>query len=107
MQTLAIITSNLKGPSSQKRKVLYSSMHNTIMYAAPSWGEIVRIAKYRNELIGIQMKGLLSIVSANRTVSAKALQTITVEMPIDPRIEDIMGSRNVNGNESLDRWQEK
>lgn len=77
------IMPNLGGPSSGKRAVLCSAMHNILLYGAPVWCGVLKYKKYRQILGRAQRGMLLRVASAYKTVSGNALQVITGIAPID------------------------
>lgn len=114
---LARILPNIGGPSQTKRRVLYHVIVSILLYAAPVWGRVLRIKRYREILIRAQRKILIRIASAYRTVSAGAIQAITGEIPITilaeerSRLHNRQDGQDKNikeeeRNVSLTAWQE-
>nr|XP_023022696.1 uncharacterized protein LOC111510951 [Leptinotarsa decemlineata] len=87
---LTKILPNTRRPGAQKRKILYGVVQSVLLYAAPVWGQVIRIDRYRNMLISMQRKMLLRAVMAYRTVSAEALCVIAAIPPIDLKVKESM-----------------
>lgn len=80
---LARLMPNIGGPSSGKRAVLCSVLHNIVLYGAPVWADALGTEKHRLLLIRTQRNALLRVASAFRTASANALQVVNGVLPID------------------------
>lgn len=50
IRILASLMPNIKGPTFQKRRLLYGVFKSTLMYGSPIWGNIVTIQKYRKKI---------------------------------------------------------
>lgn len=76
------------GARQQKRKLLYSVVESTILYAAPIWCRVAQVESYRNVLVRVQRNMLLRITSAYKTASTTALQVVAGIIPIQFMIEE-------------------
>ncbi|KAJ8911231.1 hypothetical protein NQ315_014943 [Exocentrus adspersus] len=74
------LTSNLRGPGSRKREMLYNVVQSILVYGAPIWHGGTEQQRNR--------KMLIRVASAYRTVSTRALQVITGIIPIELIIEE-------------------
>lgn len=82
------ITSNLRGPGSKKRQMLYNVIQSGLTYGAPIWSDTAMKRIYKKKLTSIQRRTLLRVASAYRTVSARAIQVVTGTVPIELLIEE-------------------
>lgn len=106
---------NVGGPSYGKRRILCGILHSVITYAAPVWRDVIRKGKYRDQLLSIQRRGLLRVISSYRTVSGVAAQVISGFPPIDLLIADrcfvfrvgsrLPGNRRMARRRTLSKWQ--
>lgn len=55
---------NVGGPSYYKKRTLCTVLHSVIAYAAPVWREAMKREKYRGQLLSVQRRGLLRVISA-------------------------------------------
>ncbi|XP_030753744.1 uncharacterized protein LOC115880609 [Sitophilus oryzae] len=64
IQHLTRITPNIGGPRAEKRRLLASVVHSTILYASPIWDRSMRFKHYENMLERINRKLALMVASA-------------------------------------------
>lgn len=81
---------NVRGPGSEKRRVMLGVITSTLLYAVPAWGHTLKRKKYKQKIISSQRKGNLRIATAYRTVSADALCVIAGQIPITLLAEERM-----------------
>lgn len=82
LAVLSRMMTNIGGPSSKKRQMLYGVVQSILLYGAPIWCEALKLTKYRNLINSTQRKALLRVTSAYRTVSTVAVQVIAGVPPI-------------------------
>lgn len=57
------------------------------MYAAPLWGKVINVQRYKNILLSTQRTFLLRVTRAYRTASLEAVVVIACIPPIDLMVE--------------------
>lgn len=112
------ILPNIMGPSYHKRRVLVGVAESIVMYGAPIWQSILKVKKYKEELLKLQRKGAVRVISAYRTISTEAALVIAGQVPWDILAEE-RGKIFVNGESknnaikaharglSLEAWQRR
>lgn len=65
-----------------KRSMLYSAMHNRILYGALVWARTISIQKFKRQLQQLQSDILLHVASAYRTISGKLIEAGTIPKPL-------------------------
>lgn len=113
MQTaLQRLMPNVKGARASKRKVLSAVTHSILLYGAPIWCEAMKVATYRNILLGVQRRTALRVISAYRTAPLNAVLVLAGSMPID--LQASLRQRTYRGedkavvNDDLRRkWQDR
>lgn len=110
LRSLSALMPNIKGPSFHKRRLFYGVLKSTLMYAAPIWGRMVKMDKYRKMVESVQRRALIRITSAYRTISTVASQVIAGIAPI---VLEILAQEAAE-REQLDakawieqKWQER
>lgn len=86
--TLSRIMPNIHGPRSEKRKILCYVIQSVILYGSAVWANVLQMQKYRDMVNACQRKYLLRIASAYRTTSAKAIQVVTGQIPLDLLVDE-------------------
>lgn len=61
-------------------------LHN--LYAAPVWGNFVKIQKYRTELEKVHRQATIKMAAAYRTAATKIFQLVASSVPIYLMTED-------------------
>jgi len=61
--SLSAIIPNMKGPSYQKRRLLYGVLQSSLMSAAQIWGGMLALEIYRKMAECVQRKALIRIIS--------------------------------------------
>lgn len=109
LQSLRAIMPNMKGPSYQKRRLLYGVLQSSLMYAAQIWGGMLALKKYRKMAECVQRKALIRIISAYRTISTGASQVIAGIAPIDLEITSKLVPRVQEQRKQWieEKWQER
>lgn len=106
---------NIEGPiQSCKRNMLYGVVQSIVLYGAPVWCNVTRLAKYNSMLQSVQRRALLRVISGYRTISTAAVQVIAGIPPIDLLIEERSKSFTMQGkakqyirNDTIKTWQER
>lgn len=88
LSALTRIMPNVGGPGSAKRTVLYGVVQSVLLYGAPVWSCVTQKSKYRAQMLGIQRKVLLRVISGYRTISAVATQAIAGIPPLTHLIDE-------------------
>ena len=102
---------NIGGLRSSKRRVLCGAVGSIILYAAPTWGGVMRKEKYRQMLLRVQREQVLRISSAYRTMFTEAAQVLAGLVPIDLQVQERMSAYDTQqGRQELRRrmmaeWQ--
>jgi hypothetical protein len=82
-RALCMILPNIRGPNSNKRRILAMATQSVITYAAPIWAHAMSIDKYRHMVLSAQRIMALRVCSAYKTVSTEAALVIAGLIPID------------------------
>ncbi|KAJ8927239.1 hypothetical protein NQ314_020318 [Rhamnusium bicolor] len=61
------------GPQSGKRKTLGAVAQSIMLYAAPIWEGVMKVAKLRHKLASVQRKMAIRICGAYKTIFGEAL----------------------------------
>nr|XP_023019429.1 uncharacterized protein LOC111508224 [Leptinotarsa decemlineata] len=111
-QTAALtkLLPNIRGPKTQKRRLLYGVVQSILLYAAPIWERVTAVDKYKNMLLATQRNMLLRVASAYRTVSQQAICVITSIPPVDILVEEkrckINNREETTAGIKKKKWQE-
>lgn len=113
---LAGLMPNVGTPSYHTRRVLWAVVQSVVTYAASVWSEILRKHKYKQQMVSLQRKSLVRIISAYRTGTAEAAQVVAGCPPIDLVVAERcflymigggqQGNRRMARRRTARRWQE-
>ncbi|XP_030763253.1 uncharacterized protein LOC115887872 [Sitophilus oryzae] len=88
IQHLTRITPNIGGPRVEKRRLLASVVHSTILYASPIWDRSMRFKHYENMLERINRKLALRVASAYCTCPTVAVLCLVKIHPVSLLIQE-------------------
>ncbi|XP_030754380.1 uncharacterized protein LOC115881140 [Sitophilus oryzae] len=88
IQHLARITPNIGGPHAEKRRLLASVVHSTILYASPIWDRSMRFKHYENMLERINRKLTVRVASAYCTCPTVAVLCLAKIPPVRLLIQE-------------------
>ena len=87
MQTaaqLGRLMPNMEGPSQWKRRILCSSAHSQMLYAAPVWAEaLAKNQSLRRKVLSVQRILAMRVTSAYRTIATSSLMVLASTPPAD------------------------
>lgn len=111
-QQLARLMPNIGGPKTNRRKLMLSVVHSTLLYAAPIWAEKLHTQTYRKRITCVQRRCALRVAAAYRTVSEDAVLVIVATPPADllavERKERYAGMGASEARKiTMDQWQRR
>lgn len=80
---IAKLMPNIGGPKSKRRKLLSSTVHSVMLYAAPVWASSLNIERTRLKMARVQRICALRVISGYRTVSEDAALVLAGLPPVD------------------------
>lgn len=87
MQTAAQVgrlMPNMEGPSQWKRRILCSSAHSQMLYAAPVWAEaLARNQNLRSKVLSVQRILAIRVTSSYRTIATSSVMVLAGTPPAD------------------------
>jgi hypothetical protein len=115
LSAIIMLLPNVRGPATNKRKVLYMSVQSLLTYVASIWSEALEIRTYKEMITTTQRIMALRVCCGYRTISNEAVMVITSVIPLHLLIEErkLLFSHagtdshdQVAGRErTLERWQ--
>lgn len=106
------IMPKIGGPKENNRRVLFSVVQSIVLYGATIWKKAMTKKLYKNMLTKVQRRAAISITSAYRTTSTKALLVVARTPPVDILAEEREQIRHSLGRKdarrlTIETWQER
>ena len=108
---LARLMPRIDGPDGGKRKLLAGVAQSVFLYAAPVWGEALKVQKYRTLVDRLQRRIAISIGRAYRTVSMEGGSVVAGVIPLDLLVKERIclykksADKKIVRQETIKSWQ--
>jgi hypothetical protein len=106
-KAISMLLPNVRGPATNKRKVLYMSVQSILTYAAPIWSEALKTTTYREMITTTQRIMALRVCCGYRTISNEAVMVISSVIPLHLLIEERTRLFSHAGTDSHDKAAER
>lgn len=109
VKKMAIMMPNVGGPKASKRRAMCTAAYSMILYGCEIWEPVLKIKKYRKQLVAMQRQLAIRICSAYRTAGTEVVLLLANTPPIDILVEGRIRAKREEEVEAwmTEKWQER